>query len=79
MIKWSATSISIGIDEERVRSVLGSDEFADDVQTDELEAQEAGFTGVPTMVVDGRFAIPGAQLPDVLVRLLGRVMENDRG
>jgi len=55
-----------------------SDEFADDVRADELEAQEAGFTGVPTMVVDGRFAIPGAQPPDVLVRLLSRVMENDR-
>lgn len=69
---------SVGIDEQRVRSVLSSDEFADDVRADELEAQEAGFTGVPTMVVDGRFAIPGAQPPDVLVRLLSRVMENDR-
>ena len=45
----------------------------DEVRGDEELASEAGFSGVPTYVIDGKLAIPGAQPPDVLVRLLGRM------
>ena len=63
----------VGIDADRATAVLASDDYADDVRGDEAIAQEAGFTGVPTYVVDGRLAIPGAQPPDVLVRFLSRL------
>jgi predicted DsbA family dithiol-disulfide isomerase len=67
----------IGLDAEAVRSMLASDEYADAVRSDEAIAHEAGFTGVPTIVVDERFAIPGAQPPETLVRLFGKIAEEE--
>jgi predicted DsbA family dithiol-disulfide isomerase len=63
----------LGLDTEEIASMLDSDRYAEDVRADEAMAQEAGFTGVPTYVIDGRFAIPGAQPPETLIRLLGKV------
>ncbi len=73
-----AIGSSLGLAEESIRDMLGSDQFADAVRADEALAQDAGFTGVPTMVIDGRFAIPGAQPPDVLVRLISKLLEDDQ-
>jgi len=63
----------VGLDPARVDEVLSGDEFAAEVRADEARAVEFGSTGVPFFVVDGRFGIPGAQPPDVLLRLLERV------
>lgn len=72
-------AVEVGLDADAAAAVLDSDAFADDVRGDEAIAQEAGFTGVPTYVVDGQFAIPGAQPPDVLVRFLSRLAESEAG
>jgi len=66
----------VGLDAARVAEVLSSDEFAFEVRADEDRAVELGSTGVPFFVLDGRFAIPGAQPPDVLLRLLHRVWDS---
>jgi len=66
----------VGLDPERVARVLDTDEFADEVRADEQRAVELGSTGVPFFVFDGRFAVPGAQPPDVLLRLLQRVWDS---
>ena len=66
----------VGLDPDRVAEVLASDEFADDVRADEDRALDLGSTGVPFFVLDGRFGIPGAQPPDVLLRLLERVWDS---
>lgn len=73
-----AIAETVGIARERAVALLASDEFADEVRADEVAAQEQGFSGVPTMVIDSTFAIPGAQAPEVLVRLLSRVLEKDK-
>ena len=72
-----ALAAEVGLDTEEAARVLDSDAYADEVRGDEEFAQEAGFSGVPTYVVDGRLAIPGAQPPDVLVRLIGRLAANE--
>ncbi len=66
----------VGLDGERVGAVLASDEYADDVRADEARAVELGSTGVPFFVLDGRFGVPGAQPPDVLLRLLHRAWDS---
>ena len=68
--------LEIGLDEAEVRQVLESTVFTDQVRRDEADAQEAGITGVPTFVIDGRFAIPGAQSVETMARLLRRVTED---
>jgi predicted DsbA family dithiol-disulfide isomerase len=65
----------IGLDAEEVRALLDGPAFAAEVRADEEAAREAGFTGVPTFVVDGRIAIPGAQSPETMERLLSRLAE----
>lgn len=69
--------MAIGLEASAITAMLESDDFADEVRGDEALAAEAGFTGVPTFVVDGSFAIPGAQPPDVFVRLLGKMASGD--
>lgn len=66
----------VGLDPDRVAEVLASDEFTDQVRADEARAVEIGSTGVPHFVLDGRFGVPGAQPPDVLLRLLHRMWDS---
>ena len=67
-----ALAVDVGLEEERVRAVLGSDEFADEVRQDQLIARQIGVTGVPFFVIDERIGLSGAQPPEVLVRALDK-------
>ncbi|MDE5828654.1 MAG: DsbA family oxidoreductase [Duncaniella sp.] len=61
-----------GLDEAKVKEVLDSDRFADDVRFDEREAQMRGVRGVPYMVFNGEFAVPGALSADAMKEALRR-------
>jgi predicted DsbA family dithiol-disulfide isomerase len=50
----------LGISPRRVKEVLASDEYADDVRDEEAEARRLGVTAIPFTVFDGRIAISGA-------------------
>jgi predicted DsbA family dithiol-disulfide isomerase len=65
----------VGLDPVRVAHVLNGDEFAAEVRADEARARELGSTGVPFFVFDERLGVPGAQPPDVLLRLLNRAWD----
>jgi predicted DsbA family dithiol-disulfide isomerase len=65
----------VGLDPVQVAQVLDGDDYAADVRADEARAMELGSTGVPFFVLDGRLGIPGAQPPDVLLRLLNRAWD----
>ncbi|WP_022886059.1 DsbA family oxidoreductase [Glaciibacter superstes] len=52
---------SVGLDGQRVREILASNEYADRVRADRREALELGATGVPFVVFDRRVAAPGAR------------------
>jgi len=54
---------------------LDSNEGDAEVRRDIVEAGELGITAVPTFVIDGRWAIPGAQDVEVFVRALRRMHE----
>jgi predicted DsbA family dithiol-disulfide isomerase len=71
----AALAGEVGLDQVRVADVLGGDEFSTEVRADEARALELGSTGVPFFVFDGRLGIPGAQPPDVLLRLLNRAWD----
>lgn len=46
--------------EEDIVRVLQSDEYDDEVRFDEREAAMRGIHGVPYIVFNGQFAVPGA-------------------
>jgi predicted DsbA family dithiol-disulfide isomerase len=59
-----------GLNAERVSAILGSDAHAREVRADEAEAQRQGIHGVPFFLVAGRYALSGAQPPEILLRAL---------
>ena len=55
--------------------MLAGDEYGEEVRADEARANEIGITGVPCFVIDGRFAIPGAQDAKTIGLVLERAWE----
>lgn len=70
-----------GMKEDEVKEVLDTDRYADDVRFDEREAAMRGVRGVPYMVFNGEFAIPGAMTTDgfksALKRAEARIKEQE--
>jgi predicted DsbA family dithiol-disulfide isomerase len=62
----------VGLPAEQVQAVLDGDAYADAVRADERQAARYGITGVPFFVADGKYAVSGAQPPEVLLQLLQR-------
>src|SRR5699024_11243658 len=54
-------AISVGLDEDRVREVLSSDEFDAAAQADVDRARSLGVSAVPTYVLAEKYALPGAE------------------
>ena len=57
-------ALEVGMDEDKVKEVLDSDMYDDEVRLDEREAAMRGVRGVPYIVFDGNFAVPGAMSID---------------
>ena len=51
----------IGLDRERVDKLLKGSDYGDAVRNDERTAHEIGINGVPYFLIDGTYAIYGAQ------------------
>lgn len=60
----------IGLDRSEVITVLNSDTYADDVKKDIAEAGELGIRGVPFFVMNGKYAVSGAQAVPVFSETL---------
>jgi predicted DsbA family dithiol-disulfide isomerase len=65
----------VGLPEAQVQAVVDGDGYADAVRADELQAARYGITGVPFFVADGKYAVSGAQPPEVLLQLLRRAYD----
>ena len=63
----------------RRASFLDGDAGLAELQAELAAAAEAGITAVPTYVIDRRWAIPGAQDPDVFVQVLRRLAAERAG
>ena len=63
----------VGLDVERTRAILDSDEYADAVHERERFWQERGIHSVPAIVIDDRHLISGGQPPEVFEQALRRI------
>ena len=68
-----------GLDENEVRSLLATDEFAMDVRLDEQEAERYNIHGVPYFLLDGQLTIPGALPVESMEAALRQVMDSQKG
>lgn len=63
----------VGFDRDDVLAFLESDRGVAEVDAQLRHAHENGITAVPTYVLDGKWAIPGAQEPDTFAKVLGKM------
>ena len=69
----AARAAAVGLDADEATEVLASGAGAPEVRSEIAGAAPAGVTAVPTFVLDGRLAIPGAQDPATIARYLSRI------
>lgn len=76
-----AKALEVGMKEHEVTEMLNSDKYDDEVRFDEREAVMRGVRGVPYIVFNGDFSVPGAisidSFKDALKRSLKRQQESD--
>ena len=68
-------AVESGLDKEEVEEVLNSDKYDDEVRYDEREAMMRGVHGVPYIVFNGGFAVPGALSEDGFKSALRRELK----
>ncbi|WP_228765568.1 DsbA family oxidoreductase [Sphingopyxis solisilvae] len=61
---------SVGLDRNRAAAILASGEFGEMVRSEEAYWADQNITGVPAFILGGRMMIPGAQDPDVFIRVI---------
>jgi len=59
--RLAEVATGVGLPTDEVVRVLAGDDYADAVRADEERASQLGITGVPFFLIEGRYAIPGAQ------------------
>ena len=68
-------AVGVGMKEDDVKEVLESNMYDDEVRFDEREAMMRGIRGVPYIVFNGGFAIPGAMSTDGFKSALQRELK----
>ena len=63
----------VGLDADEMQSVVGSGKYTADVAEQVQHAYQIGVTGVPTYVINDRYAVVGAQPYEVFTRALGQI------
>jgi predicted DsbA family dithiol-disulfide isomerase len=63
---------SVGLDAARARTILAGEEFAEMVRVEEAYWADQNITGVPAFVLGGRMLVPGAQDPEIFIRVIER-------
>ena len=69
----------VGMARDGALAFLRSDDGVDEVRAQLAFAAEAEITAVPTFVIDGRWAVPGAQDPDTFVTVVRRLLAKRAG
>lgn len=69
----AAAAGEAGLDAAAIGRLLAGDADRDAVRDEARAAAEMGIGGVPTFIVAGRYAVSGAQPPEVWTRLIGEL------
>ncbi len=64
---------AVGLDPERAKSIVEGDQFASEVRARERFWQQQGVAGVPFVLVNGKYAIEGAQPPEAFEQALRQI------
>lgn len=65
-----AAGLQVGLDKDHLQALFTSNDFDAEVRIDQLEAQQIGIRGVPFFVFDDKYAVSGAQSPEIFLQTL---------
>jgi predicted DsbA family dithiol-disulfide isomerase len=71
--------VEVGLERDAVVAALVGSAYQDRVRSDIAEARVLGIDGVPCFVIDRRYAVTGAQEPEVFTGALERALEERAG
>lgn len=66
---------SVGMDASVVARLLASDADRDDIVARDTHSRGMGINSVPTFIVDGRHAVPGAQPPELWAKVIAELRD----
>ncbi|KAE9628489.1 DsbA family oxidoreductase [Parasedimentitalea maritima] len=66
---------SIGMDAAVVQKLLSTDNDIDDIKARDAHSREMGVSSVPTFIVDNKHAVPGAQPPELWLKVIAEIMD----
>ena len=64
---------AIGMDAAVVLKLLGTDEDRENIKARDTHSRKMGLSSVPTFIVGGQHAVPGAQSPEMWQQVIGEV------
>lgn len=67
-----------GIPAATATAVLNGNQFTQDVQHDQMRAQQIGVRGVPFFVFNNKYAVSGAQATEVFAEVIQKVWEEEQ-
>ncbi len=65
-----ALAVEIGLDADAVRAMLAGDAYTEDVAADVRRGNAFGVRGVPFFIIDEKYAVSGAQSPEIFLTAL---------
>lgn len=74
-----AVAAEVGLDADEMQRAVEADRYTAQVNALVRQAQEIGVDGVPTYVLNDRYAIVGAQPYEVFLQALEQISIQDRG
>jgi predicted DsbA family dithiol-disulfide isomerase len=66
-----------GLNGDRAREILGSDEFAAEVRSDEEMWRANGINAVPSIILNNRWLIQGGQPPEVFAQAIRDIVSGE--
>lgn len=64
-----------GLDAAAIHRLLASDADLEGIRDRDAKAREMGITGVPTFIVAGKHAVPGAQPPELWLKVIDEITQ----
>ena len=65
---------AVGLNGGQIAELLAAKQDVDNVKAEIERAYQIGITGVPTFIFDQRYAVVGAQSPEVLAKAIGKTL-----
>jgi predicted DsbA family dithiol-disulfide isomerase len=70
-------AVEVGLNQKDVQSMFNSDDYQAEVRAQEQDAQQIGITGVPFFVINRKYAISGAQSPQIFLNTIEKVWQEE--